>query len=55
MLNCEFNEFAKNPDVDLRPKELEKVIDEKNDWMYNTINNGVYRCGFAKSQKACMY
>eukprot|EP00324_Dicrateria_rotunda_P003452 CAMPEP_0206154802 /NCGR_PEP_ID=MMETSP1474-20131121/1675_1 /ASSEMBLY_ACC=CAM_ASM_001110 /TAXON_ID=97495 /ORGANISM="Imantonia sp., Strain RCC918" /LENGTH=207 /DNA_ID=CAMNT_0053553215 /DNA_START=9 /DNA_END=629 /DNA_ORIENTATION=- len=32
MLNCEFNEFAKNPDVDLRPKELEKVIDEKNDW-----------------------
>lgn len=53
MLDTEFNEFAKKPDF-LRPKELVEKIDERNDWMYNSINNGVYRCGFARSQTACM-
>lgn len=36
--------FAK---VDLLPKELEKDIDETNEWTYNDINNGVYKSGFA--------
>lgn len=52
MLNSEFNEFAKNPDLDLYSKEMKSTIDEVNDWVYPTINNGVYRCGFATTQKA---
>lgn len=33
--------------VDLLPKDLEKTIDETNEWTYNDINNGVYKSGFA--------
>jgi putative glutathione S-transferase len=43
---------AKYASVDLLPKDLEKDIDEANDWIYNDINNGVYKSGFASSQEA---
>lgn len=33
--------------VDLLPKDLEKTIDETNEWTYNDVNNGVYKSGFA--------
>jgi putative glutathione S-transferase len=52
MLDSEFNEFAKYPDLDLYPKDLIKDMEAVNDWVYPTINNGVYRCGFATSQAA---
>lgn len=52
MLNTEFQEFATNPELDLYPKEKRQQIDEVNDWIYETINNGVYRCGFATTQRA---
>ncbi|MEB3339648.1 glutathione S-transferase family protein [Okeania sp.] len=52
ILNSEFNQFAKNPDIDLYPKELKAKIDEWNEKIYHTVNNGVYRCGFAQSQDA---
>ena len=52
MLNKEFNEFAKNPHLDLYPDELKADIDAVNKWVYPTINNGVYRCGFVRSQEA---
>ncbi|KAI5359741.1 Putative glutathione S-transferase, Thioredoxin-like superfamily, glutathione Transferase family [Septoria linicola] len=34
------------------PQALRKDIDDMNEWVYNTINNGVYKCGFATSQAA---
>jgi len=52
MLTSEFDEFAKVPELDLYPEELRKDIDAINDVVYPNINNGVYRCGFARSQEA---
>jgi glutathionyl-hydroquinone reductase len=52
MMNSEFNAYSKNPDLDLYPPHLRETIDSVNEWVYTTINNGVYRCGFAKSQDA---
>lgn len=52
MLNSEFNELAKN-DIDLYPVDLEETLKELNDSLvYPYVNNGVYRCGFARSQEA---
>lgn len=54
MLNFEFNNgLAKNPDVNLFPSDQTSELQELNDTIiYPKINNGVYRCGFAKSQGA---
>jgi putative glutathione S-transferase len=52
MLNSEFNEFAEHPELDFYPQELRTEIDSVNEWVYDTVNNGVYRCGFATSQAA---
>jgi putative glutathione S-transferase len=52
MLNSEFNDFSKNPDLNMYPDDLQETIDAVNEWIYPNINNGVYRCGFAKSQEA---
>src|SRR5579863_2069774 len=37
---------------DLYPAELALEIDAVNERVYETLNNGVYRCGFARSQAA---
>ncbi len=52
ILNSQFNEFAQNPELDLYPLELKETIDNWNEKIYHTVNNGVYRCGFAQSQLA---
>lgn len=51
MLNSEFKEWD-NSAIDLYPEEMRSEIDEYNDRIYPSVNNGVYRCGFAKSQEA---
>jgi len=51
MLNSEFDEFG-NPTLDLYPDALRTAIDETNTLVYDAINNGVYRCGFARTQQA---
>lgn len=51
MLNSEFDGFG-NASVDLYPQALRSAIDQINAFVYETINDGVYRCGFAKSQQA---
>jgi len=43
---------GKGESVDLYPKDLRKEIDEVNEWIYEKINNGVYKCGIAKAQEA---
>lgn len=37
---------------DLYPVELREEIDEFNDWLFDRVNNGVYKCGFATTQAA---
>lgn len=51
MLNQAFNAFG-NAQVDLYPAPLRIEIDRINQFIYDNINNGVYRCGFASTQAA---
>ncbi|CAE1150515.1 MAG: glutathione S-transferase family protein [Serratia rubidaea] len=37
---------------DYYPAELREKIDRLNGWIYDTVNNGVYKAGFATSQEA---
>ena len=39
-------------DKAILPEHLRKDIDAMNEWVYDTINNGVYKTGFAQSQEA---
>ena len=34
-------------DINLYPDDLASSIDDTNEWVYELINNGVYRCGFS--------
>ena len=52
MLNTEFDQWAGDPGLDLYPEPLRGEIDRINDRVYNSINDGVYRCGFASTQWA---
>ncbi|KAI5286850.1 S-glutathionyl-(chloro)hydroquinone reductase [Ascosphaera aggregata] len=38
--------------IDLYPPHLRSAIDESNSWIYDTVNNGVYKSGFATTQEA---
>jgi glutathionyl-hydroquinone reductase len=51
MFETEFEAFGDNG-LDLYPLRLRGDIDRLNDLLYETVNDGVYRAGFATSQKA---
>ena len=34
------------------PTNLRREVDDMNEWVYNTVNNGVYKCSFATTQDA---
>jgi putative glutathione S-transferase len=50
MFNSAFNKFA-SPDFDLFPKEIESEQSELSGFIYENINNGVYKAGFASAQR----
>jgi len=50
MFNSAFNELTGNTD-DYYPSERRNEIDEINTFVYDNVNNGVYKCGFATKQK----
>ncbi|SNT75967.1 glutathione S-transferase family protein [Paracoccus seriniphilus] len=51
MLNSAFDGISGNDD-DYYPESLRPRIDELNDRIYDSVNNGVYKAGFATSQQA---
>jgi len=51
MLNSEFKGIA-GEDTDYYPAPLRAEIDRVNELVYAKVNNGVYRCGLAKTQAA---
>ncbi|WP_438955487.1 glutathione S-transferase family protein [Cognatiyoonia sp.] len=51
MFNSTFNDITGNT-LDLWPEELRDEIEEVNSRIYSTVNNGVYKSGFATSQEA---
>ena len=51
MFNSAFNSLGASK-LDLYPREHRAEIDELNQLIYETVNNGVYRAGFAITQKA---
>ncbi len=51
MFNDRFNDFARNKDVDFFPREIEKEHAKLSNFLYDNVNNGVYRAGFATRQR----
>lgn len=51
IFNHAFNDITGNT-LDFYPAEKAAEIDEINERIYNTVNNGVYKCGFATTQDA---
>lgn len=51
MFNSAFNDLTGNT-LDFYPDALHNDIDSINDMVYDRVNNGVYKCGFATAQEA---
>ena len=51
MFNNAFHELAQNKDIDLFPKHIAAEHAKLADSIYENINNGVYRAGFATRQR----
>ena len=51
ILNSEFDAFTDSK-LNLVPEDKLSEIDALNDWIYDRVNDGVYKAGFASSQSA---
>jgi len=51
MFNSAFRNIV-DDDQDFYPQNLRQEIDDVNERVFHTLNNGVYKCGFATTQKA---
>jgi glutathionyl-hydroquinone reductase len=51
MFNDAFNAVAQNKRIDLFPKEIENEHTKLADFLYENVNNGVYKAGFATRQR----
>ncbi|MBK4214537.1 glutathione S-transferase family protein [Paracoccus caeni] len=51
MFNCAFDRIT-GVEYDFYPYSLRDRIDEMNGRIYDSVNNGVYKCGFATTQAA---
>lgn len=51
MLNSAFDDIGAKQ-IDYYPENLRTEIDKINQRVYETLNNGVYKCGFATTQEA---
>ncbi|RUO21532.1 glutathione S-transferase family protein [Aliidiomarina haloalkalitolerans] len=51
MFNSAFNDLTGNP-LDFYPEQLRSDIDAINEVVYDNVNNGVYKAGFATTQPA---
>lgn len=52
MFNSAFDEFSNHEGFDFYPEALREEIDAINKTIYDNVNNGVYRAGFATQQAA---
>jgi putative glutathione S-transferase len=51
-LSTEWTDFHRPGAPDLYPEQLRSEIDEVSELVFADVNNGVYRCGFAGSQRS---
>lgn len=49
IMNSSFDDYTES-DIDLYPESLRQKIDNINEKVYNNVNNGVYKAGFAGTQ-----
>lgn len=54
ILNTAFNDLidTEHSKIDIYPEDLHSEIDSLNSWIYDNVNNGVYKAGFATTQSA---
>jgi glutathionyl-hydroquinone reductase len=51
MFNNVFDDFAQRKELDLFPEEIEPEHVKLSDFIYDNVNNGVYKAGFATRQR----